>query len=125
MKSVALITSDNQKDESEKDWGEHLAYIESSLIAKSGIADHIIAENHEIGECHLLKEICHPYKLDAAESLFITKHWNDVNCVNSSTPPIQSPLFLSYNKNYSHLFFSTNPNSDDECNLHSIYTYKF
>ncbi len=46
--------------------GKHEGYIESCLPAKSGIADHIITENHEIGEAQLLREISRPYKLDAA-----------------------------------------------------------
>ncbi len=72
---------------------DHQGYITACQLAKSGIADHVLLEGHKIGECQLIKEISQAYKLDAAESLFITKHINDENCVNSAAPPIQSPLF--------------------------------
>jgi hypothetical protein len=51
--------------------GEHEGYIEACLLAKSRITDHIITENHEIGEAQLIREISRSYKLDAVESLFI------------------------------------------------------
>ncbi len=73
--------------------GYHQGYITACQLAKSGIADHVLMEGHKLGECRILKKIAQAYKLDAAESLFITKNISDENCVNLSAPPIQSPLF--------------------------------
>ncbi len=72
---------------------DHKGYIKASQLGKSGIAEHCLMEGHSIGEKILLREISQPYKLDAAESVFITLHQHDENCVNTSAPPIQSPLF--------------------------------
>jgi hypothetical protein len=72
---------------------DHHGYIKASLLGKSGIADHCLMEGHQIGETLLIREITKPHKLDAAESALITIHQHDVNCVNTSAPPIQSPLF--------------------------------
>jgi hypothetical protein len=72
---------------------DHLGYIKASQLGKSGIADHCLMEGHKIGETKLLREIAQPYKLDAAESAFIVSHRHDINCVNTSAPPIQAPLF--------------------------------
>jgi hypothetical protein len=76
-----------------KRYDDHQGYITACQLAKSGIADHVLMEGHKLGECRLLMEISQAYKLDAAESFFITKNCSDENCVNLSAPPIQSPLF--------------------------------
>jgi hypothetical protein len=54
-------------------------------------------EGHKIEETILLREIAKPYKMDAAESAFIVCYRHDINCVNTSAPPIQSPLFEKHN----------------------------
>ena len=57
---------------------------------KSAMAQHCLDENHQIGNCKLLKEVRDQRQLDAWESLKILK---GENLVNIDEPLISSPLF--------------------------------
>jgi hypothetical protein len=64
----------------------------TTFVPLSGINQMQLNVKHRV-KSNILREISQPHKLDAAESVFITFHQHDENCVNTSTPPIQSPLF--------------------------------
>jgi hypothetical protein len=78
-------------------------YIESCLHAKSGSADDIITENHEMEEANYSEKLADHTNLTAAESLFIAKHCKWIQTI----------------KYIFHLLFSTNRFPDDECKKHS------
>lgn len=76
---------------------EHISATRNGLSEKSGVACHMLEENHNIDlqNMKLIKPVIKPIKLNAWESMLIC------NCeaplMNIDDAPINSPLFYLYN----------------------------